>query len=159
MIVLLIITAAAVILSLVFDRHKTFMGIKKGYSMFVNIFFPFMTVLALVSVFLALVPNETIIKYLGSGSGAYGFITAAVIGSISLIPGFIAFPLGAILVSKGVTYKVIAVFITTLMMVGIFTLPLESKYFGWKPAVMRNLLSFISAIIIGLAMGLLWGYL
>jgi uncharacterized membrane protein YraQ (UPF0718 family) len=45
------------------------------------------------------------------------------------------------------------------MMVGIITLPLESKYFGWKVAVTRNIFSFIGAIIIGIAVGLLWGIL
>jgi len=39
-------------------------------------------------------------------------------------------------------------------MVGVLTLPLESKYFGWKVAVLRNVLSFIGAIIIGLIIGL-----
>ena len=101
-------------------------------------------------------PKEFLIKWLGKDSGALGMVIAAVIGSISLIPGFIAYPLGAILIQNGVTYSVIAVFITTLMMVGIVTLPLESKFFGWNAAITRNVLSFIGAIIIGISIGLLW---
>jgi len=46
------------------------------------------------------------------------------------------------------------VFITTLMMVGITTLPVESRYFGWKIALYRNGLSFIGALVVGLLMGL-----
>jgi uncharacterized membrane protein YraQ (UPF0718 family) len=81
-------------------------------------------------------------------------MTAALVGSISLIPGFVAFPMAGILVSRGVSYTVVAVFITSLMMVGIITLPLEIKYFGKRAAIMRNALSFFGAIIVGLMIGL-----
>jgi uncharacterized membrane protein YraQ (UPF0718 family) len=127
--------------------------------MFLNILPTLFTILILVSILLFFTPKEVLTKWLGKESGSMGMIIAAIIGSISLIPGFIAFPLGAILIKNGVSYSVIAVFITTLMMVGIVTLPLESKYFGWKAAVSRNILSFAGAIIIGLAVGVLWGIL
>jgi len=43
------------------------------------------------------------------------------------------------------------------MMVGVVTFPLEAKYFGNKVAAIRNILNFITAIIIGLLVGLvLW---
>src|SRR4030042_2606813 len=157
MLILLIITAVALILSLIFDRKKTWQGIRKGLKMFLHIIPPFLTILIIVSILLYFTPKEFLIKWLGKDSGAVGMIVAAVIGSISLIPAFIAYPLGAILIKNGVTYSVIAVFITTLTMVGIITMPLESKFFGWKAAITRNFLSFIGAIIIGLLIGLLWG--
>jgi uncharacterized membrane protein YraQ (UPF0718 family) len=67
---------------------------------------------------------------------------------------FITYPLAAILLKSGVSYRVLAVFITTLLMVGVLTLPLEAKYFGLKVSVIRNVLSFIGALIIGLAIGI-----
>jgi uncharacterized membrane protein YraQ (UPF0718 family) len=63
-----------------------------------------------------------------------------------------------VLIKNGASYPVIAVFITTLMMVGIVTLPLEKKFFGSKVAFTRNLLSFIGALIIGLAIAFLWSF-
>jgi len=39
-------------------------------------------------------------------------------------------------------------------MVGVLTLPIEFKYFGKKAAIMRNVLSFFGAIIVGLLIGL-----
>jgi len=105
-------------------------------------------------VFLYLVPNETIVRWLGKGSGLKGISIAAGVGSISLIPGFIAYPLASILLKAGVSYEILAVFITTLMMVGVLTLPVESKYFGLKVSIVRNFLSFLGAIIIGLLIGL-----
>jgi uncharacterized membrane protein YraQ (UPF0718 family) len=155
---LLIFTITALLASIILNRRKTLMGLKKGSLMFLNLFFPFLTILIFVSLLLTFISKETIVEWLGSSSGPFGLIFAALVGSISLIPGFIAFPLGSMLIKMGVSYQVIAVFITTLMMVGIITLPLEAKYFGWKTALIRNALSFISAIIIGIAIGALWSH-
>jgi len=154
MILLLIITAIALIISFILDSKRTIAGIKKGLNMFVNILPSMLNVLILVSVFLYLVPNETIVRWLGKGSGLKGISIAAGVGSISLIPGFIAYPLASILLKSGVSYEILAVFITTLMMVGVLTLPVESKYFGLKVSIVRNFLSFLGAIIIGLLIGL-----
>ncbi len=54
------------------------------------------------------------------------------------MPGFIAFPLSGILLSKGVPYMVISAFTTTLMIVGVLSYPVEKAYFGTKVTIMRN---------------------
>jgi uncharacterized membrane protein YraQ (UPF0718 family) len=157
MLELLIGTIFAVIVSLIFNRKKTLAGFKMGLRMFLNMLPPFLTVLIGISFVLALLPKETLIKLMGAESGLLGFSIAAILGSIALIPGFIAFPLSAVLLKNGVSYSVVSVFITTLMMVGIVTLPLEKKYFGWKTALMRNGLCLLGALVIGVLMSLLWG--
>lgn len=154
MIDLSLATAILLTLSFFVDRGKTIAGLKKGAKMFLNILPALLTVLILVSVFLYAVPAHLLTAWLGRGTGWAGIASAALLGSISLIPGFIAFPLGAILVRSGVSYQVVAVFITTLMMVGILTLPLEAKYFGWKVSILRNALSFCGALLVGLLMGI-----
>ena len=121
--------------------------------MFLKLLPVLIIMLALVSIVLFLIPNETLVKYMGEGSGIKGWVTAALIGSIALIPGFIAYPLCGILIDNGVAYSVIAVFITTLMMTGFLTLPVEAKFFGWKVSVIRNLVSLAAALFIGLIMG------
>ena len=155
---LLIISAVAVIallVSAIADIKKTWQGIKRGIKMLLNILPSFLTVILLVSIFINLLPEKVLIKHLGENSGVTGMLLAAMLGSIALIPGFIAFPLGALLLHNGVSYKIISIFITTLMMVGVLTLPVEIKYFGTKVAVMRNALSFIGALVIGIIMGFL----
>ncbi len=78
-------------------------------------------------------------------------------GSITLIPGFISYPIAAGLIQQGASYAVVATFMTTLMMVGVVTLPLEIRYLGRTAAIMRNALNFVAAVIIGLAVGLIMG--
>ncbi|HON59581.1 MAG TPA: hypothetical protein PLT45_08635 [Smithella sp.] len=148
--VALILTAVSYLL----DREKTKAGLKKGLQMFKGIAVPFLNILILVSLVLYFVPPDFIAKYLGRNSGIWGFVIPAVIGSITLIPGFISYPIAAVLIRQGASYTTVATFMTTLMMVGIVTLPLEAKYFGFRVAVIRNTLNFFAAIVIGLLVGL-----
>ena len=152
--ILLVVAGITIIASLLADRRKTWLGIKTGLKMFFELLPALLNILVLVSIVLYLLPKETLIKWLGHDSGWLGMAVAAMLGSISLIPGFIAFPLGGILLKNGVSYQVLTVFITTLMMVGILTLPLEAKYFGMRVALLRNALSFIGAVLIGLLIGI-----
>lgn len=152
-IILFSVTVFIFLILFLIDKSKTMKGLKKGALMFINVLPLFLTILILVSFLLFLLPDKILIKYLGKDSGIMGMIIAALLGSISLIPGFISYPLGKILLDNGVQYNIIAIFITTLMMVGIVTMPIEIKYFGIKVTLIRNLLSFIAAIIIGTLIG------
>lgn len=80
-------------------------------------------------------------------------VIAGVIGSITLIPGFVAFPLASSLIDNGAGYGQIAMFISTLMMVGIVTLPLEISYFGKRVAVKRNLFAVLFSIVVAVVIG------
>jgi len=148
-----LLTGIVLIVSFILDNKKTILGLKKGWKMLFSILHPFLNILILISFVLFFIPDTLIVKYLGANSGWLGFTIAAIIGSITLIPGFISYPLAATLLKQGATYAVVAVFMTTLMMVGIVTLPLEIKYLGKKAAIFRNVLNFVAAIIIGILMG------
>ena len=154
MIELSIFTLGCLLVSILFDLKKTMKGIKRGLAMFIKLLPVLLFMLALVSIVLFLIPEKTLIRFMGNDAGFAGWLIAAMLGSISLIPGFIAYPLCGILIKSGVSYGIIAVFITTLMMVGIITLPIEAKFFGWKISILRNVLSFMGALLIGFLMTL-----
>lgn len=123
--------------------------------MFRNVLFPFLGILILVSVLLYFIPQNVISQYLGANSGVIGFSIAALVGSITLIPGFISYPIAAGLIQQGASYAVVTTFMTTLMMVGVVTLPLEIRYFGKTAAITRNVMNFVAAVVIGLVVGLI----
>ncbi|PIS14350.1 permease [Candidatus Shapirobacteria bacterium CG09_land_8_20_14_0_10_39_12] len=155
--IFIIVSIILSLISFFLDRNKTILGFKKGLKMFKSIAIPFLNILILVSLALYFIPQSLIIKYLGAGSGIWGLAIASFVGSVTLIPGFISYPIAAALVKQGASYATVATFMTTLMMVGVVTFPLEAKYFGNKVAAIRNILNFITAIIIGLLVGLvLW---
>jgi len=151
--IFIIVSLALTLFSFFLDRKKTLMGLKKGWKMFQNIAIPFVNILILVSLALYVLPPSVIIGYLGPESGWAGQMIAALVGSITLIPGFISYPIASVLIKAGASYAVVATFMTTLMMVGVVTLPLEIKYFGRNVAVLRNVLNFFAAIVIGTCVG------
>jgi len=152
-IALYIISIFALLISFIKSKEKTLLALKKAWKSFENILPQFLSILIIIGIMLAILNPEQISKLLGSGSGWYGVLIASVIGSITLIPGFIAFPLAAALLQNGAGYMQIAAFVSTLMMVGIVTIPLEIKYFGKKATAIRNIMAFVFSLIVAVVMG------
>lgn len=151
------ITILLLALSILKDRGKTFAALKKAWKAFENILPQFLVVILLIGLMLAVLDAKTISRIIGAESGWGGTLLAAVVGSITLIPGFVAFPTAAMLLDAGAGYMQIGAFVSALMMVGIVTMPVEMKYFGKKVTILRNVLGFffslLVAVIIGWAVG------
>lgn len=139
------------------DRQKARAAVTKCCRSFFNIFPDFAAVLLLVGLMLTFLAPETIARLIGKSSGAAGMFLTSVLGAITLIPGFVAFPLAASLLKMGAGIAQIAVFISTLMTVGVVTAPLEAKYFCWREVLWRNglnyLFAFFTALVIVRAVG------
>lgn len=135
------------------DKKKTRISLKKAWRSFENILPQMLAMITSIGIIVAILNPETISKIIGGSSGWYGVITAAVLGSVTLIPSFIAFPLAAILLQNGAGYMQLSAFISTLTMVGIITFPLEIKFFGKKFTIMRNLLAFGLAFVVAIVIG------
>ena len=157
MAILFIITGILLLVSFIANREKTLNGLKKGAMQFLKLLPTLLTVIILVSVALFFTPEKMLIKYFGDQAGILGYLSAGFVGSVSLIPGFISYPLSGMLLDSGVGFGVIALFITTLKMVGIMTIPVEAKYFGTKVTLQRNVLSFFGAMLIGTLMAVIFG--
>jgi len=141
------IAVLGLLASLLKDRAKTLVALKKALMAFEGILPQFLVVLALVSVTLAVLDTATISRFLGSNSGLLGIIGASIVGAITLIPGFVAFPAASALLHGGAGATQIAAFVSSLMMVGIVTLPMEMKFFGARAALLRNGLAWIFSMI------------
>ena len=66
---LIIFTLISLMVSFYYDKEKTFLGIKKGLKMFLELLPLVLNVLILVSLFLILIPQDLLIKLLGKNSG------------------------------------------------------------------------------------------
>lgn len=144
-------------ISFFFNRNKTAMALKKAWKIFKRICPLFITVLVLASLSLGLISEKAIVTLL-SGKGLwFGTAIGALAGSVTAMPGFVAFPLAGILLGKGVPYTVLAAFTTTLMMVGFISFPLERSFLGTKVALFRNVSSFAIALVVALVIGLAFG--
>ncbi|MFA4873685.1 MAG: permease [Patescibacteria group bacterium] len=152
-----ILTVVAIGLSLMIDRGKSWQALRIALKRFLHILPDLLMMIVLVSVVLLLVPERTIARYLGTHNIYLSAALAAILGSVTLMPGFIAYPLCGLLLEKGVPYLVLGIFSTTLMMVGVVTFPLEQHYFGTRVALIRNLLSLLIALIVGICIGIFYG--
>ena len=136
------------------DKSKTKKALKKAWKSFENILPELLVIMLLIGVLLAVVDHDLISSLLGESSGWFGVILASIIGAITLIPGFVAFPTASLLLKGGAGYMQIAAFVSTLMMVGIVTLPVEVKYFGKKISYTRNVLAFMFSFIVAIVVGM-----
>lgn len=139
------------------DRLKTRQSLKKSWKAFENILPAFTLILLLLGATMAVVSPAAIHALLGENSGWTGMVIAAGIGSITLIPGFIAFPMAKTVLDMGAGIMQVAVFVSTLMMVGVVTAPMESQFFSRKTMLLRNgmsvIFSFLVAFVIGRVVG------
>ena len=150
-----VISIALTGLSLVKSKKKTFEAMKKSKGMMGNMLGEIIAIIFIIGIVLTFIPPESIKSVLGSENTALATLVAAVAGSVTLIPAFVAFPLVGSFVDVGASIVPAVAFLTTLTMVGIVTFPLEKKEFGFKFALIRNVLSFVMALIIAAAMGVL----
>lgn len=152
-IIILSITAVCVFISLLKSHQKTKEAFKFSYNMLKGMVLQIISILALVALLFSIIPKPWISKALGEGKEIVNILWGAILGTITIIPGIIAFPLAKNLYVSGAALAAIAAFITTLTMVGFATMPIEIKAFGKKFTIVRNSVSLGFALIIALLMG------
>lgn len=145
----------AILLSISFrrDRNKSKKALKKAWKSFENILPQLLGVILLVGIMMSFLDPDTISNLIGDSSGWVGIAMAGIVGSITLIPAFVAFPTAALLLENGAGLMQIAAFVSTLMMVGIMTFPLEVSFFGRKSTILRNMLAFVFSFIVAFIIG------
>lgn len=136
------------------DKLKTKKSMIKAWKAFEKILPEFLVVIIMVGLLMAILDPELIVTIIGDDSGWFGVILASIVGSITLIPGFIAFPTADLLLQGGAGYMQIGAFVSTLMMVGIVTIPVEIKYFGSKITFYRNTMAFFFSFLVAFVISL-----
>lgn len=135
------------------DRERAIESVKRGLFAFVRILPTVLTIVVIVGLLLGFVPPETIQRFVGGQSGLGGVVLTAGVGSVLHIPSIVAFPLAASFLDLGASITITAVFVTTLTMIGVVTLPLEIRELGLRFALLRNGVSFVGALLVAALMG------
>ena len=152
-IVVNILVLISLIISFFKSKEKSLQSLKIAVKSFVKMMPYVIIIILFIGILQGFLSKDIITQYLGKSSGFSGIIFAGIIGAILHIPSLVSFPLVASLIESGASIMVAVAFITTLTMVGFVTLPLEIKVLGKKFAILRNLFSFIIALIIAIIMG------
>ncbi|TDT62412.1 permease [Fonticella tunisiensis] len=147
------------IISHIKDKGKTRQALKGAWKFLENMMPQFLGIILVVGLMLAVLKPEVISNIIGSKSGIFGVFVSAAVGSITLMPTFVAFQTADMLLKNGAGYAQVAALISTLTLVGLATFPLEAKYIGKRAAFYRNfiafLFSFIVAFVVEKVMGIL----
>ena len=146
-----------VLISFFKDKKKTKQGLTKAYKSFMKLIPALIPMILFVGIALTLISPEIIASVLGEKSGFLGIIIGAILGSIAFMPSFVAFSLGSNLIDGGAGYAQVAIFVSTLMAVGISSLTIEINYFSKKFTILRNIMALVASLIFALLIGvLLW---
>ncbi|MCK9218374.1 MAG: permease [Firmicutes bacterium] len=141
--------------SFVKNKERTKKALKMALGMGKGMALSIFSIIFAIGLILTLLPPDKIASFVSKQSVLLATVVSALIGTITLVPAFIAFPLVGTLVNAGVGVVPAVSFLTTLTMVGIVTFPLEKKEFGAKFTAVRNGFSFLFAIFIALVMGVI----
>lgn len=152
---LYVVSLGLLILSAVRDRRKTVISLRRAWRMFLNVLPQFAAILFLVGLLMTALSPTAVRRIIGADSGVLGMLFAAVLGSVTLVPAIVAFPIAEEMLGRGAGLMQIAVFISTLTTVGLVTLPLEMKYLGAKAAILRNLLAFLVSFAVAAMTGVI----
>ena len=135
------------------DKEKTKKSVINGFKSWEKIMPQFLSIVIVISIILAILKPEIISKLIGKNSGSLGVLLSSIIGSITMMPTFVAFSTGNTLLQNGAGYAQGSALISTLTMVGLLTFPLEANYIGKKAAFYRNFLAFLFSFIVAIFMG------
>ena len=139
------------------SREKTRAALRKAWKSCVGVLPLFFAILLCMGFLLAFVDESVIRQVVGKESGMAGIALSGLIGSVTLIPAFAAYPAAAELLRVTGGYAQITMLITSLMMVGVVTLPMESRFFGLKAALWRNGLGLVYSFALAVFMGAVFG--
>ncbi|PLX91933.1 MAG: permease [Desulfuromonas sp.] len=112
-----------------------------------------LAVFGLVGLFQVYLPPERVEAWLGASGGLVSLLVGALAGAISIGPPLAAYPLAGSLLDAGAWPPAVAAFIVSWISVGVVTLPFEAQTFSLRFSLLRNGLSFLAAMLIGLLLG------
>ena len=98
------------------------------------------------------VPRETMVRFLGEGSGIKGALIAILIGSAAAGPLYAAFPVAAIFMKKGAKFSNVVLFLGAWSTTKIPMVAFEVASLGPKFGFVRLGLSLVGICIIALIM-------
>lgn len=94
------------------------------------------------------VPRETMVKFMGKGSGLLGIAIAFILGSAAAGPLYAAFPVAGVLMKKGSSFFNILIFIGAWSTTKIPLLLFEASSMGWKFTITRLLVDIAGIIML-----------
>ncbi|MBT3320154.1 MAG: permease [Clostridia bacterium] len=149
-----IVMALALGALLIFNYERGVVASEKTFYTIKEMLFVIPPIFVLLGLLDVWVPRETMVRFLGEGSGIKGVLIAILIGSAAAGPLYAAFPVAAVFMKKGAKFSNIVLFIGAWSTTKIPMVAFELASLGPKFAFVRLGLSLVGICIIALIMHL-----
>ncbi len=143
-----IITVIAIGFLILFNRQIGLKAVNISANSFIEMMLVIPPVFLLLGLLDVWVPRETMVRFMGEGSGIKGVLLSLLIGSAAACPLYGAFPVAAVFMKKGVKFSNILIFIGAWSTTKIPMFLFETASLGVKFAVTRLLIDIPGIIMI-----------
>ena len=143
-----IIASLLILITFLLSRDiglKAIETVKISFKEMIMVLPPIFILLGLLDVW---VPKDTMVKYMGEGSGIIGILLSFLLGSAAAGPLYGAFPVAAVFMKKGVKFSNILIFIGAWSTTKIPMILFEIASMGSKFALTRFLVNIPGILII-----------
>lgn len=145
-----LIVLACLGLLTIFNRNVGTRALSISIHSIVEMLFIIPPVFVLLGLLDVWVPRESMIKYMGEGSGLKGVLLSLFIGSAAAGPLYAAFPVSALFMKKGVSFSNVMIFIGAWSTTKIPMVLFELEALGASFALTRLFVDIPGIIIIAL---------
>jgi len=135
------------------DAEKTRLSLSAARATLLRMAPLLLAIFALIGLFQEFIPPEMIHTWLGADNHLLSLLNGGLVGAVAIGPPVAAFPIAGSFIATGAWPPAAAAFIVSWVSVGVVSLPVEAHVFGWRFALLRNLITFIAALLIGLLIG------
>lgn len=132
----------------IFDRGIGVKAISISAHSFVEMLFIIPPIFVLLGLLDVWVPRESMVKYMGEGSGIKGILLSLFIGSAAAGPLYAAFPVSSVLMKKGVSFSNVMIFIGAWSTTKIPMVLFELESMGASFALTRLIVDIPGIIVI-----------
>lgn len=129
--------------------HSFKQSLISASAMIMNIIPMILAIVGLVGLFNAFISTQ-MIRSLFTGSIFYDTFISTIAGSISVGQPVVSYIIGGELSASGISLYAVTAFILSFVTLGIVQLPMEYSLFGSRFTIIRNLLSFLFAMLIAI---------
>lgn len=134
------------------DRKKLKRSLNKGAKTLIKNSIRLFSVFLIIGILQEFLSKESVGNFLLKFQGFKGII-AGFVGAVMMGPPASGYPIGRYLLDNGASYSLVSSFLASWVMIGIVAVSMEFRYLGKRFALVRNIFTIFSIIIISLIIG------
>ena len=136
------------------DKKRLKRSVNKGIKTLIKNSIRLFSIFLIIGILKEFLSKESVGNFLLNFQGFKGILSGFV-GAVMMGPPASGYPIGKYLLENGASYSLVSSFLASWVMLGIIAVSLEFKYLGIKFAVVRNIFTVLSIIVISLVIGVI----